>query len=81
MAWNAQQSVLGHDPRDYLEKWFTAGKARYVNGQLEKGEEGTAHIQFYLNFENPVRLSALKTRQPSALRSGKERQRSIRVLS
>ena len=47
-------------PRDYLEKWFTAGKARYVNGQLEKGEEGTTHIQFYLNFENPVRLSALK---------------------
>ena len=47
-------------PQEYLEKWFTAGKARYVNGQLEKGQEGTTHIQFYLNFENPVRLASLK---------------------
>ena len=81
MAWNAQQSVLGHDPRDYLEKWFTAGKARYVNGQLEKGEEGTAHIQFYLNFENPVRLSALKKHDSRAHFIPVKRQRSIRVLS
>lgn len=45
---------------EYLRKWFTAGKARYVNGQVEKGKEGTVHIQFYLNFENPTRLAALK---------------------
>ena len=68
-------------PRDYLEKWFTAGKARYVNGQLEKGEEGTTHIQFYLNFENPVRLSALKNTTAERTSFSKERQRSIRVLS
>lgn len=29
---------------DYLEKWHTTGKARYVTGQLEKGENGTPHI-------------------------------------
>lgn len=38
------------DPKDFLEKWFTQGKARYVCGQLEKGEEGTPHIQYFLNF-------------------------------
>jgi hypothetical protein len=37
--------------KDYLEAWFTKGKAAYVCGQLEKGEEGTPHIQYYLNFK------------------------------
>lgn len=27
---------------------------------MEKGEQGTVHVQFFLNFENPVRISALK---------------------
>lgn len=45
---------------DYLSKWKSHGGARYVNGQVEKGVEGTVHIQFYLNFENPVRLAQLK---------------------
>ena len=30
-------------PRDYLEKWFTAGKARYVNGQLERRGRYRSH--------------------------------------
>lgn len=46
--------------RDWLEKWVTQGKARYVCGQLEKGAEGTVHIQYFLNFEKPTRVSALK---------------------
>jgi len=46
--------------KDYVESWFTKARARYVNGQLEKGKEGTVHVQFYLNFEQPTRLSALK---------------------
>lgn len=25
------------DPKDFLELWFTKGKAKYVCGQLEKG--------------------------------------------
>lgn len=45
---------------EYLEKWHTIGKARYVVGQLEKGKEGTPHLQFFLNFTDPTRISALK---------------------
>lgn len=29
---------------DYLKTWFTATGAKYVNGQLEKGADGTVHI-------------------------------------
>jgi len=47
-------------PKDYLENWFTIGKATYVCGQLEKGEEGTEHVQFFLNFKSKPKLSALK---------------------
>lgn len=44
----------------YLKAWKDSG-ATYVNGQLEKGEEGTVHIQFFLNYVKPgPRLSALK---------------------
>lgn len=39
--------------------WFERGKARYVCGQLERGEEGTPHIQYTLNFKEPVRKTAL----------------------
>lgn len=49
---------------DFLEKWHTEGKAKYVVGQLEKGEEGTRHIQYFLNFKEPVRMSALKKHCP-----------------
>lgn len=52
--------------QDYLSLWFTKARARYVNGQLEKGKEGTVHIQFFLNFEKPVRLAALKKFCPKA---------------
>lgn len=41
------------DTREYLEKWHTQGKANYVCGQLEKGEEGTVHIQYFVNFKKP----------------------------
>jgi len=45
---------------DYLKKWFDDGAA-YVNGQLEKGKDGTVHIQFFLNYKKPGRrLAALK---------------------
>jgi Putative viral replication protein. len=46
--------------QEYLSLWKSKGGARYVNGQIEKGKEGTIHIQYYLNFENPTRISALK---------------------
>lgn len=46
--------------KEYLEKWKTEAKARYVCGQLEKGAEGTVHLQYFLNFAEPTRVSALK---------------------
>lgn len=32
------------DIQDWLKLWHTKAGARYVNGQLEKGENGTPHI-------------------------------------
>lgn len=45
---------------EYLEKFWSESKATYVCGQLEKGEEGTLHLQFFVNFKNPQRCAALK---------------------
>ena len=45
---------------NYLEKWHTICGARYVIGQLEKGESGTPHIQFFLSFEKATRISKMK---------------------
>lgn len=50
-------SMSGHE---FLETFFTLSKARFVTGQLERGVEGTLHIQYYVNFREPVRLSHLK---------------------
>jgi Putative viral replication protein. len=52
--------------KEYLGLWHAKGAARYVNGQVEKGKEGTIHIQYYLNFENSVRLSQLKKHCPKS---------------
>lgn len=46
--------------KEYLEKWMTQANATYVCGQLEKGAEGTVHLQYYLNFAEKKRVSALK---------------------
>lgn len=45
---------------DYLRQWHTQAKAVFVTGQLEKGKEGTVHVQFFLHFATQMRLSALK---------------------
>lgn len=39
---------------------------RYVVWQLEKGENGTLHIQGYIELDRPTRLTALKTWLPTA---------------
>jgi len=44
----------------YLETWSKAPKCTYVTGQLEKGKEGTVHVQYFLNFSDKVRLAHLK---------------------
>lgn len=47
-------------PHEYLENIYNKLKAKYVCGQLERGEAGTPHIQFFINFEKPTRIAALK---------------------
>jgi len=49
-----------HDCKEWLEKLHKAGKAIYTCGQLEKGAEGTPHIQFFVNFDKSQRLSFCK---------------------
>lgn len=48
------------EPEEFLRLWFEKAGARYVTGQLEKGQEGTVHIQYALYFKDPVRLAGLK---------------------
>ncbi len=36
---------------EYLEKWWSLKDTNYVNGQLEKGTEGTVHIQAYVTLK------------------------------
>jgi len=52
------------DTQEYLAKW--APICKYVNGQLEKGKEGTVHIQAYISLKSQSRLSALKKHDKSA---------------
>jgi len=35
---------------DIINGWVTKAKAVYCTGQLEKGAEGTPHLQFYVHF-------------------------------
>lgn len=49
-------------PQEYLEEYITKHHAQYVCGQIEKGKEGTIHLQFYVSWSkiNKKRLAALK---------------------
>lgn len=45
----------------YLEHWVTRHGAVYCCGQLEKGKEGTVHLQFAIAFPKPgKRITGLK---------------------
>lgn len=46
--------------QDYLQLIHEKSKAVYTCGQLEQGESGTPHIQFFMNFKTPVRASHIK---------------------
>lgn len=46
--------------REYLEALHNNTGAVFTCGQLEKGENGTLHIQFYVNYKDPKRFSAMK---------------------
>ena len=45
---------------EYLRKWKESHKCTFVTGQVEKGEQGTVHLQYFLNFSAQVRLAHLK---------------------
>lgn len=51
---------------EYLEKWWSLPETNYVNGQLEKGKEGTVHIQAYVQIKRGQRLSWWKKRDSKA---------------
>ena len=56
---NLKEVQLDVSPEEYLKYLFEKLPATYVCGQLEKGAEGTPHIQFFVNTKNPIRPSAL----------------------
>lgn len=39
------------DPREYLEAWHKLDEVVFVTGQLEKGENGTPHIQYFVQLK------------------------------
>ncbi|AXH76045.1 MAG: helicase [Circoviridae sp.] len=49
-----------HTPEDYLTQWYATGNFAYITGQLEKGKDGTPHVQFYLHAKKPMRITQLK---------------------
>ena len=36
----------------FLKAWHEQAKAVFVTGQLEKGKEGTVHIQYFVQFKD-----------------------------
>lgn len=44
------------DPREYLEAWSKVDGVVFVTGQLEKGAEGTPHIQYFVQTKSQKRL-------------------------
>lgn len=49
-----------NNPTSNLHEIHLATKAVYTCGQLEKGKEGTVHLQFFQNFKDPVSLAFYK---------------------
>lgn len=45
---------------DYLENFYKKTKAQYVCGQLEKGAEGTLHLQFFANYKDQKKAGGIK---------------------
>lgn len=40
------------DPKDYLEGWSKVDGVVFVTGQLEKGKEGTPHVQYFVQLKD-----------------------------
>lgn len=50
------------EAQEALEKLHNDLKATHTLGQLEKGENGTVHLQFTMNFKSKARISKFKGR-------------------
>lgn len=48
----------------WATKFFN--KCKYACGQIEKGEQGTIHLQAFANFKQQIRFAALKRAYPTA---------------
>lgn len=61
-TWLATLNNPDVEHQEYLEGYHTKHGADYVVGQLEKGSEGTVHLQFFVHFPkaNKKRLAAMK---------------------
>ncbi|MBA7549491.1 hypothetical protein ES705_41975 [subsurface metagenome] len=40
----------------YIEAWSKAGDAAFATGQLEKGAEGTVHLQYFIHMKKQTCL-------------------------
>lgn len=49
-----------NNPEKTLEMLWNPEKMLYMVGQLEEGQEGTPHLQFFARFKNPVRITYWK---------------------
>lgn len=50
----------GVETEPYLKAMYETLGARYVCGQLEKGADGTPHIQWFANFKVKCRAAKIK---------------------
>ncbi len=48
----------------FIESWVARGGAAFATGQLEKGEQGTVHLQYFIHMKAQTRISALKKHAP-----------------
>lgn len=49
-----------NNPTFTLQEVYDASKHKTIVGQLERGSEGTLHLQFYCEYVNPVRIGNVK---------------------
>lgn len=59
-AWIATWNNPPLNGSEIISDLVTEGKITYATGQLEKGEQGTPHLQFYVEMPQQVRLSHMK---------------------
>lgn len=54
-----------NNPEDLdLERLYNPDTMNYLGGQLEMGEKGTPHFQFFINYKRTVRFATLKKLHP-----------------